>query len=97
MHQLRNKSKWPLARKEQENLTFQLHLQAGLSLFIDSSDNKGTKASREERLRYSNIETETVVRCFKAQSFYPKQTSNLNLPPTTRVYYGKLLFCICFN
>lgn len=95
MHQLRNESKWPLARKEQEYLTFQLHLQAGFSLFIDSSDNKSTKASREERLRYSDIWTETFVRFFKAPSLHAKRTSRWNLPPPP--WDPKLFFCVRFN
>ena len=59
MHQLRNKSKWPLARKEQEYLTFHLHLQE-MYHSIDSC-NKSTKVSREKSLRYSNTWTKTFV------------------------------------
>lgn len=46
MHQLRNKSKWPLARKEQQYLTFHLHLQE-MYHSIDSC-NKSTKVSRRK-------------------------------------------------
>lgn len=78
MHQLRNKSKWPLARKEQEHLTFQLHLQGGLSLFIDSSE------ARAQRLPDKKAGA-TLIRGQKHSPKHLVSTQSNRTPPHTAI------------
>lgn len=95
MHQLRNKSKWPLARKEQQYLTFHLHLQE-MYHSIDSC-NKSTKVSRRKAWDIL-IHGQKHLYDSSKHSPRPKQISNWkNKNVALYLNYHKLLICICFH